>query len=66
LRNIFGPFPATSATKACILVNKIVKTSKRNAAPLSTVSDDDSEPTAKKQSGFLIYSFANLFFLVIL
>ena len=24
MRNIFGPFPATSATKACILVNKIV------------------------------------------
>ncbi|VDI49942.1 activating signal cointegrator complex subunit 3 [Mytilus galloprovincialis] len=24
LRNIFGPFPATAATKACILVNRVV------------------------------------------
>jgi hypothetical protein len=45
----------------CVLptLSTSLKTSKRNAAPLSTVSDDDSEPTAKKQSGFLIYSFAN-------
>jgi hypothetical protein len=52
----------------CVLptLSTSLKTSKGNAAPLSTVSDDDSEPTAKKQSGFLIYSFANLFFLVIL